>query len=147
MEYKLYFGVCWALLCKKWLQASDFLSLLMSWNWMCIVATTLVALRWMCDSPRKGCVWRTTPIYMWCKQSTIEWSQRVISIVACCHSVKLCALVARAFRSQQNGAVTMTWRSCQVQPSQKEHVIGAVCCEKEGMLLQPFGWHCVESVI
>ena len=25
------------------------------------VATSLVVLRWMCDSPRMGCAWRTTP--------------------------------------------------------------------------------------
>jgi len=29
----------------------------------------------------------------------MEWSRQVISIVACCHSVKLCALAARAFQS------------------------------------------------
>jgi len=28
-------------------------------------------------------------------------NNRVISVVACCHSVKLCALAARAFGSQQ----------------------------------------------
>jgi len=28
-------------------------------------------------------------------------NNRMISIVACCHSVKLCALATRAFRSQQ----------------------------------------------
>ena len=26
-----------------------------------IVATSPVALRWLCDSPRTGCAWRTTP--------------------------------------------------------------------------------------
>jgi len=30
----------------------------------------------------------------------------VISIVACCHGVKLCTHAARAFRSHQNGAAT-----------------------------------------
>jgi len=30
-----------------------------------------------------------------------EKSELVISIVACCHSVKLCALAAQAFRLQQ----------------------------------------------
>ena len=30
-----------------------------------------------------------------------EWSRRVISIVACCHSAKLCAHAARAFRSHR----------------------------------------------
>jgi len=54
----------------------------------------------MRGSPRTKCAWRTTPIYVWRKQATVEWSRRVISIVACWHSVKLCALAARAFRSQ-----------------------------------------------
>jgi len=31
----------------------------------------------------------------------------VISIVACCHNVRLCALAARAFRSQQYYAVLL----------------------------------------
>jgi len=34
-----------------------------------------------------------------------------------------------------------------VQPSQKERVIGVVCCKKEAMLLQPLRWRCVECVI
>jgi len=38
--------------------------------------------------------------YMWREQAIIEWSWRVISIVACCHSAKLCAHAARDFRSQ-----------------------------------------------
>ena len=44
---------------------------------------------------------RITPVYMWDEQALTEWSRRVISIDACCHSEKLCALAARAFRSQQ----------------------------------------------
>ena len=72
---------------------------------------------------------------------------RVISIVACCHGAKLCAHAARDFRSQQNGAVTRMWRSCRVQPSHKERVIGVVRCKKEGMLLQPLRWCCVDCVI
>jgi len=71
------------------------------WRYLCIVATAPLALRSMCDSPRTGCVRRITPIYSWHEQPTTEWSRRVISTVACCHSVKLCALAARAFRSQQ----------------------------------------------
>jgi len=50
------------------------------------------------------------------------------------------------FRSQQNGAVTRMWRSCCVKPL-KERGIGAVRCEKEGMLLQPLRWRCVECLI
>jgi len=55
----------------------------------------------------------------------------MISIVACCHGVKLCAHAARDFRSQENGAVTRMLRSYQVQPSHKECAIGVVCCKKE----------------
>ena len=35
--------------------------------------------------------------YMWREQAIIEWSRCVISSVACCHSVKLCAHAAWAF--------------------------------------------------
>jgi len=38
--------------------------------------------------------------YLWHEQAITEWLRRMISIVACCHSVKLCALAARAFWSQ-----------------------------------------------
>ena len=38
-------------------------------------------------------------------------------------------------------------RSCGVQPSHKERAIGAVRCKKEGMLLQPLRWCCVDCVI
>jgi len=40
-------------------------------------------------------------IYAWCEQAVIEWSRRVISIVACYHGAKLCAHAARDLRSQQ----------------------------------------------
>jgi len=30
--------------------------------------------------------------------------------------------------------------------SQKEHAIGVVRCKKEGMLLQPLRWRCVDCV-
>jgi len=82
---------------------------------------------------------KNNTIYMWREQAIIEWSRRVISIVACCHSVKLCAHAALAFRSQQNGAVTRMWRSCQVQTSQKEHAIGAIRCENEGIFFRCSG--------
>jgi len=70
--------------------------------------------------------------YMRLEQAIIQWSWHVNSIVACCHSAKLCAYDARDFWSQQNGAVTRMWRSCGVQPSHKERAIGAVRCKKEG---------------
>ena len=43
-------------------------------------------------------------IYTWREQAIIEWSRRVNSIVACCHSAKLCAHAARAFRSHHGQA-------------------------------------------
>jgi len=84
---------------------------------------------------------------MWREQALIEWSWHANSSVACCHSAKLCAYAARDFRSQQNGAVTRMWRLCGVQPSHKERAIGAVLCKKEGMLLQPLWWCCVDCLI
>jgi len=71
----------------------------------------------------------------------------MISIVACCHSAKLCAHAARDFRSQQNGAVTRMGRLWGVQPSHKERAIGVVRCKKFWMLLQPLRWCCVDCVI
>jgi len=58
--------------------------------------------------------------YMWREQEIIEWSWHVNSIVACCHSAKLCAHAARDFRSQQfqpsvlsyNGVISSTWVCC-----------------------------------
>jgi len=103
--------------------------------------------RWMCDSPRTGCARRTAPVHTWREQAIIEWIWHVMSIVACCHSAKLCAHAVRDFRSLQNGAVTRMWRSCQVQPSHKERAIGVARCKKEGMLLQPLRWCCLDWVI
>jgi len=68
---------------------------------MCAIATSPLVLHWLCDSPRTGCAWRITPLCMWREQAIIEWSRRVISIVACCHGAKLCAYAARDFRLQQ----------------------------------------------
>jgi len=46
------------------------------------------------------CAKNYTHIYV-ARTSKLEWLWRMIYIVACCHSVKLCALAARAFRLQQ----------------------------------------------
>jgi len=56
-------------------------------------------------------------------------------------------MLLELFQSQQNGAVTRMWRSCHVKPSQKEHAISAVHSKKEGTLLQPLRWCCIECVI
>jgi len=93
----------------------------------------------------KGCGWRTTP--MWREQTEIRWARHGIFIVAWFYGRKLCALAARPFQSEQSGALTKMWRCCQVQPSQKEHKIGAVHYKNEGMFLQTLGWRCIESVV
>ena len=111
----------------------------------CCKCCSLSALWWMCDSPRTGCAWRTTP--MWCEHAVIKWARHGIFIVPWCHSVKPCALAARPFQSQQSGALTRMWRWCQAQHSQKERAKGAVHCKNEGMLLQLLGWRCTESVV
>ena len=64
------------------------------------------------------CAKNNTHIYcMWRELAVIEWSRRVISIVACCHSVKLCALAAQAFRSQQVSGLKniAAWKSRKIQ--------------------------------
>jgi len=101
----------------------------------------------MCDSPLTGCGWRTTPIIRGenkQKQSDlVGWT--LLLLAATMRSFAHMPL--GLFRSQQNGAVTRVWRSCRMKPSQKESTIGAVRCKKEGMLLQPLRWCCVECVI
>jgi len=54
-------------------------------------------------------------ISVWREQAIIEWSRRLISIVACCHGAKLCAYAARDFRSQQSWgeAIQCTRMLCQ----------------------------------
>ena len=72
----------------------------------------------------------TTPV--WREQTEIKLARRGIFIVAWCHSVKVCALAALPFQSQQSGALTRMWRWCQVQPSQKERAIGVLFWKNEG---------------
>jgi len=71
-------------------------------DYKAIVATSPMALRWLCDSPRTGCAWRITPLYMQREQAMIREIASMISIVACCRGAKLCAHAARDFRSQHN---------------------------------------------
>jgi len=59
------------------------------------VATFPVVLHWLCDSPRTGCA-QITKMYMR-GASNSKRLRRMISIVACCHSVKLCTHAAWAF--------------------------------------------------
>ena len=104
-----------------------------------------VGVVWNAWFATNGMYVKTTSIYKCRKHAEIEWARRGISIVACCHSVKLCILAAWVFQSQQSGALTRMWRWCRVQ--QKECAIGAVHSKKERTLLQPLSWCCVESAI
>jgi len=72
---------------KSWCTARN-LCFNKSFKTTCTVAIFPLVLRWMCDSSRTGCPRRLTPRCMWGEQAIIEWSWHVISIVACCHSVK-----------------------------------------------------------
>jgi len=49
------------------------------------------------------------PVCMWPEQAIIEWSRRVISIVACCRGAKLCAHAAQDFRSQHYYLLNDVW--------------------------------------
>ena len=86
--------------------------------WLKLLVTPLLKSEWHCEldipvlqPPRWCCVdyvilherdvrEEQHHTYMWREQAIIEWSWHVNSIVACCHSAKLCAYVTRDFRSQ-----------------------------------------------
>ena len=81
------------------------------WTTKCgVVAASPVVLRWLCVSPRTGCAWEITPLYMWSEQAIVREIASMISIVACCHGAKLCAYAARDFRSHQCQAKFLTSR-------------------------------------
>jgi len=79
----------------------------------------LQPLCWRCAECAVQCARRTTPIYKWREQAIIEWSWRVISVVACCHCTKFCALAAQAFRSQHLIA-KCSIKSCNLKLSHPE---------------------------
>jgi len=54
---RLFFAFATLILCLIFLLISCFV------EFSC-VATSPVALRWLCDSPQTGCAWRITPLYM-----------------------------------------------------------------------------------
>ena len=72
-------------------------------------ATFQLVLHRKCDSPQTGCAQTATHKYMWREQEKIEWSHRIISIVACCHSVKPCTFAARAFWSQHKKYTSLSF--------------------------------------
>jgi len=71
-----------------------------------VVATSRLMLHWKSDSPQMG--WATHKC-TWREQAMIEWSRRVISIIACCHSVKLCPLAVWAFWSQHKKYTSLSF--------------------------------------
>ena len=64
-----------------------------------------------------------------------------------CEALCTCLLRLSNHNKLVLSALTSMWMWFQVQPSQKGHAICALHCNKEGMLLQPVGWCCIESVI
>jgi len=99
-----------------WLLNADVLAGIKVRQWLLIVVTHV---NLYCCNLSGGVglnVWFTTngtcvkksTIYMWRQQAIIEWSRRVISIVAYCHSAQLCAHAARDFRSQHY----QCWANC-----------------------------------
>jgi len=78
-----------------------------------LIVLLLQPLRWCCVDCMIHHEWdvREEQKYMYVARTSniIEWSRRVIAIVACCHSAKLCAYAARDFRSQHS-----QWHSIQI---------------------------------
>ena len=112
----------------------------------------LQPLRWCCIESNvwftmNGMCMKNNNIYTWHEQAIIEFTCHGHSIVACCHSAKLCAHVAWAFRTQQNGAVTRMWRLCYVRPSQKNVRSMPVVVKRRDVVATSLCWRCVECVI
>ena len=80
----------------------------------CLVV--LQPLRWRCVDCVIHHKWdvREGKHYMWREQAVMEWSRRVISIVACCHSAKLCAHAARDFLLQQQDTLVFSMQNRKV---------------------------------
>jgi len=71
----------------------------------------------------------------------------VISVVACCHSAKLCAHAARVFPIATKWCCDQDVKVVPGAAFTKRTWDRAVRCKKEGMLLQLLGWRCVGCVI
>ena len=81
-------------------------------RWCCNLSGGVALIVWFTTN---GMCAKNTNICMWREQSIIEWSRRVISIVACCHGAQLCAHAARDFRSQHwNPTPAKIVDSCQI---------------------------------
>jgi len=82
--------------CKSvgnWLQQADVNLGGVASSWRCVE----------CAIHHKRDVRKEWHPYMWREQATIEWFRRVISVVACCHSVKFCELaIGLSDRSRGN---------------------------------------------
>ena len=112
-----------------------------------LVLQPLVVLRWLCDSPRTGCAWRTTP-YIYVAQTSNNRVIMACELYCCllpqCEALRICR---SEFPIATKWCCDQDVKSCGVQPSHKERAIGAVRCKKEWMLLQPLRWCCVDCVI
>jgi len=74
------------------------------------VATTSLALCWNARFTTNGMCAKKNVIYVWYKHAIIEWSRHVISIVACCHSAKLCMLSRSSFPNRNK---MVLWPGCE----------------------------------
>jgi len=84
-------------------------------------------------------------IYMWREQAIIEWSRWVNSIVASCHSVKLYAHAARAFRSQQNSTLYVDKygcsSNCKIVPAELLPLMGKYTIPFSKSVKSDHNWH------
>jgi len=89
----------------------------------CSLSVVLALNVWF--TTKRMCIKSNTQIFMWREQAIIEWSRQVISIVACCNSVKLCALAAWAFWSQHRKYIFPCLSHAQyVKMTRDEHALG-----------------------
>ena len=111
------------------------------------VATSLVVLRWLCDSPWTGCAWRTTP-YIYVARTS---NNRVI--MAC--ELLLLAATVQSIAHMPLGIsdhnIMVLWPGCEGCAEFNVHTKNVqsvrFVVKKEGMLLQPLWWCCVDCVI
>jgi len=85
--------------------------------------------------------------YTWREHAIIEWSWHVNSIVACCHSAKLCAYAAWAFPIATKWCCDHDVEVVLCEAFTKRTCDRCCSCKKEWMLLQPLRWCCVDCVI
>jgi len=92
------------------------------------VATSPMALRWMCDQPRMGCARRTTPIYIYVAQTS---NNRVI---AACYLYSCLLPQREALRTCRSGFPIATIESCLA----KFRVLNYFASEQNGIACMQF---------